>query len=66
PYCLPPVKLFRWRIILLPRGGEIPPPLSAGLGVNVKPHDSIDVFDPTATPISWANKAFDVFALPGK
>ncbi|MGD0389060.1 MAG: hypothetical protein ABSC42_08910, partial [Tepidisphaeraceae bacterium] len=22
PYCLPPVNLFRWRIILLPRGGE--------------------------------------------
>jgi uncharacterized membrane protein len=64
PYCLPPVNLFRWRIILLPRGGQIPPLLSPG--IFVKPDDSINVFDPTATPISWAGKAFDVAAATGK
>jgi hypothetical protein len=64
PYCLPPVNLFRWRIILLPAGGQIPPGLAPG--VMVKPDDSIDIFDPAATPISWANKAFDVAALPAK
>jgi hypothetical protein len=64
PYCLPPVNLFRWRIILLPDGGQIPPGLSPG--ILVKPQDSINVFDPAATPISWANKAFDVAAAPGK
>jgi hypothetical protein len=64
PYCLPPVNLFRWRIILLPRDGQITSSLSPG--ILVKPQDSIVVFDPTATPISWANKAFDVAAAPGK
>jgi len=64
PYCLPPVNLFRWRIILLPPGGQIPSVLSPG--VLVKPEDSINVFDPASTPISWANKAFDVAAAPGK
>lgn len=64
PYCLPPVNLFRWRIVLLPRDGQIPSSLSPG--ILVKPEDSIKIFDPTATPISWANKAFDVAAVSGK
>jgi hypothetical protein len=61
---LPPVNLFRWRIVLLPRDGQIPSSLSPG--ILVKPEDSIKIFDPTATPISWANKAFDVAAVSGK
>ena len=64
PYCLPPVNLFRWRIILLPLGGQIP--LGLAPGILVKPVDSINVFDPAATPISWANKAFDVAAVPAR
>jgi hypothetical protein len=64
PYDLPPVNLFRWKIILLPIGdGD-----AAGLppGVLVKPVNSTPVFDPQSAPISWAGKAFDVVQVGGK
>jgi hypothetical protein len=64
PYCLPPVNLFRWRMILLPVGGAVPAGSSSG--VLVKPKDSFEVWDPGATPISWAGKAFDVVMISGK
>ncbi len=45
PYCLPPVNLFEWDIVLAPRGEAV----SADL--HVRPIDGL-------TPISWANKTF--------
>jgi Dolichyl-phosphate-mannose-protein mannosyltransferase len=50
PYCLPTVDLFAWKIVLLPPGAE--PPVEA---VSIRPDDSYDF-----TPISWANKPFDI------
>jgi hypothetical protein len=64
PYCLPPVNLFRWRIILLPRGGEVPPGYPRGL--LVRPHQAIGLMDPNSTPISWANTEFDMAEVGGK
>ena len=64
PYCLPPMDLFDDRIILLPK--------DAGLGEGLKIADvsvrAVDVPGEdrnwlrlfTTTPISWANKPFDV------
>ena len=73
PYCLPPVDLFRWHILLLPRGTEvatIPPGMVA-----VRPVDYPGESKPSAqrfgpieqmplaeSPISWANKPFEVLA----
>jgi hypothetical protein len=64
PYCLPPVNLFRWRVILLPPDGDIPAGFPAG--VLVKPRQEFKVMDPSATPISWANMGFDVADAGGK
>jgi hypothetical protein len=64
PYCLPPVNLFRWRIILLPPDGAVPPGFPAG--VLVQPHQSFKLMDPSATPISWANIGFDMADVGGK
>ena len=64
PYVLPPVNLFRWRIVLLPTGGEVPP--GSPPGVLVKPLDSFSAFDPMSSPISWAAKSFDVVQTPAK
>jgi len=61
PYCLPPVDLFRWKIVLLPPGSGAP---AGADGVLVKPDDTIQILDPAATPISWADKRFDI--IPGK
>jgi hypothetical protein len=60
PYCLPPVNLFRWNIVLLPRGDD------HFIGVFVKADDSVNIFDPCQTPISWANKPFDVVDSGGR
>jgi hypothetical protein len=58
PYCVPPVDLFGWRIVLLPRGER---EMSAGnAGILVRVIDREDVFDPLGTPISWADKRFEV------
>jgi hypothetical protein len=64
PYCLPPVNLFRWKMILLPAGGQIP--AGSPAGVLVKPDTKLDLFNPSATPISWANVGFDVAEVGGK
>jgi hypothetical protein len=58
PYCLPPVNLFRWRVVLLPGDGQTPAGSDAGTTVRVS--NPVKVFDPMATPISWADKTFDV------
>jgi len=54
PYCLPPVDLYRWRIVLLPKSG---PPDESLHGLVVRPDDTISL-SPLATPLSWANKTF--------
>jgi len=64
PYCLPPVNLFRWRIVLLPADGRLPAGSEAG--IVVKPDTRVHLSDPTATPISWANMQFDVAEVGGK
>jgi hypothetical protein len=64
PYCLPPVDLFGWRIVLLPRDERGPAAGNAGTLVRVK--DSVEVLDPSDTPISWADKSFEVVAVTGK
>jgi hypothetical protein len=64
PYCLPPVNLFRWKVVLLPAYGQIP--AGSAAGVLVKPDSRIELFDPSATPISWANVGFDVADVGGK
>lgn len=64
PYCLPPVNLFHWKMVLLPVGGAVPS--DAAGGVKVAARDSFGVFDPSASPISWANKSFDVVEIAGK
>jgi hypothetical protein len=64
PYCLPPINLFRWRVILLPPDGAIPAGFPAG--VLVMPRQSVELMDPTVTPISWANIGFSVADMNGK
>jgi hypothetical protein len=59
PYCLPPVDLYRWKIVLLPADGAI----GGGAGVLVKPDDAIHILGPSATPISWADKPFDIVVI---
>jgi len=55
PYCLPPVDLFRWRIVLLSKDGQ--PGGESLHGLVVRPDDAISL-SPLATPLSWANKSF--------
>ncbi|HSV14608.1 MAG TPA: glycosyltransferase family 39 protein [Tepidisphaeraceae bacterium] len=58
PYCLPPVNLFDWRIVLLPRGGD-PSQLPSSDWASVWPQDvSSDA------PISWANKPMRIDFKP--
>ncbi|HZK79497.1 MAG TPA: glycosyltransferase family 39 protein [Humisphaera sp.] len=70
PYCMPPADLFRWKIVLLPPGAAP----GDGLAVAEDSVEAIDVAIPRrgrfgmpwiqttleATPISWADKPFDV------
>jgi 4-amino-4-deoxy-L-arabinose transferase-like glycosyltransferase len=69
PYCLPPVDLFTWRIVLLPAGSDLSG-ISPG-AIAVRPVDypttlpiGIRRFTPQIeyprpfSPISWANKPF--------
>jgi hypothetical protein len=63
PYCLPPVDLFDRQIVLEPRGSDgfsLPPDT-----VGVRPVDDPKPSDPLSprravTPISWANKPFEI------
>jgi hypothetical protein len=59
PYCLPPVDLDRWTIVRLPRNyDEANGRYAADL--IVRPDESLDPWLPGRTPISWANKHFDL------
>jgi hypothetical protein len=64
PYCLPPVNLFYWRMVLLPAVGEIP--AGSSPGVLVKAKELFEVMDPVDTPISWAAMGFDVAPVSAK
>ncbi len=64
PYCLPPVNLFGWHIVLLPRGEEWPAGGEGGILVRVE--NTVEVFDPSVSPISWADQRFEVVAVSGK
>jgi hypothetical protein len=53
PYCLPPVDLFRWKLVLLPPGGN-----SIGMSATVMPDERVNVWDANSAPMSWADKKF--------
>jgi Dolichyl-phosphate-mannose-protein mannosyltransferase len=56
PYCLPPVDLEVWDIVRLPKGSD-------GKGmvdVIVRPDDAVRPWRSWETPISWADKPFEV------
>ena len=57
PYDLPPIDLFTWRIVLVPPVGSLNP-----AGFTVRPTDDTRGI---ASPISWANKPFDI-VFPGR
>lgn len=64
PYCLPPVNLFGWRIVLLGRDGRIP--ANSPAGILVTPDGSLDVLKIGSAPISWADKPFLVTEIGGR
>jgi hypothetical protein len=53
PYSAPPMNLFDWQWVLLPRGEAIRANSSYDL--------SISAIDSAPTPMSWANKEFVVY-----
>ncbi len=55
PYTLPPVDLFRWKIVLLPRDSA----MQVDADVRIDPVDQI------GAPISWAEKPFRIEVRPG-
>jgi hypothetical protein len=72
PYCLPPVDLFTWRIVLVPPAQltEIPPgsvvvrPIDAEekLPSGIRRYKSLFEPEPLPSPISWANKPFEILS----
>ena len=66
PYTLPPVDLFRWKVLLLPRGSPMP----ADADMRLDPVDDVQPPDSKVqywirprlmpTPISWAAKSFRI------
>jgi hypothetical protein len=70
PYSLPPVDLFRWKMVLLPRGMAAP----VDADVRVDPVDAAGVDSANVaylnrpvllpTPISWAGKPFRIQTPP--
>jgi hypothetical protein len=63
PYCLPPVNLYDWTIVRLPRDLDVAHAL-AEVDVIVRPVDAISWWNPRDTPISWADKQFEVVQRP--
>ena len=74
PYCVPPVDLFRWQLVLLPKGQTEPkaevadvfvaavdtPSATAPAGYGLAaPKQNETLLPPTR--ISWANKPIDLF-----
>jgi hypothetical protein len=65
PYCLPPVNLYDWEIVRLPRDYDAE--YGARMAdVVVRPSETVALWDwdPRHTPISWANKQFEVIERP--
>jgi len=60
PFSLPPVDLSRFRLILLPLGST---GSETGVDMIVAPDQSIDLWRPSRTPISWANRGFDISSV---
>ena len=64
PYCLPPVDLFTWKIVLLPRLSDPEKFHFDDSVVSIRPVDepSPEVDHPiwTFAPISWSNKPFEI------
>ncbi len=62
PYCMPPVDLFAWKILLLPKTGRLSTTGGRGV-VSVRPTDErFQDGSPlrAASPIGWANKPFEI------
>lgn len=63
PYCLPPVNVFDWRMVLEPAGSEnqLLPPGTLGVRPVDDPGSSVSVVTArVSSPISWANKPFAI------
>ncbi len=58
PYCLPPVDLFGFPIVLLPAG--VQQPAAGGRGVVVQVENPTEILNPRAMPIGWADVQFSV------
>lgn len=59
PYCAPPMNLFDWKLILLPRDSTM---RASDLPLDF----SISAVDTSPTPMSWASKQFAVLHGTGK
>jgi hypothetical protein len=63
PYCMPPVDLFRWQILLLPEGAGTQEGVRIA-DVSVRPVDYLTErgwrSSFASTPIGWADKPFEV------
>jgi hypothetical protein len=53
PYNLPPIDLFRWKLVLLPPGDH-------SADIIVQPSQAVNIWDFTSTPMSWAYKRIDL------
>lgn len=62
PYCQPPVDLFRWQLLLMPRGSTIPEAQNAA-DAFVRPIDPKRVWQGMTTPLSWADKRFELRSI---
>lgn len=69
PWSLPPVDVFRWKIVLPPRSWPADQPFD-GAAVTVGPEDTSRHRSLRnlllTTPISWANKPFRIQSAPSK
>jgi hypothetical protein len=63
PYCLPPIDLFGEKIVLLPRGADSAAIAEADVSVqavDMPAGENLWTWIWTGTPISWADKPFEV------
>jgi uncharacterized protein YqcC (DUF446 family) len=58
PYSAPPMNLFDWQWVLLPRGEKV--------GANLPYDFAISTIDSAPTPMSWASKQFAVYRGKGQ
>lgn len=61
PYCQPPVDLFRWRMLLMPRGSStVEPGTVIVRPLDPPPSSNVRWSAVVSTPLSWADKQFEV------